>query len=574
MRAFGERRARKRAKNELLVWLFGVPLLACVVAMAVLEVGGGRVSMHVSKLMFGGENTDRRGLESVEFFRINRESCEDFDTEFAVVLFAITLYTFVGLAIITDNYFEPCLQLISEDLQLSSDVAGATLMASASSAPELLTSFVDAFLVKASVGVGTILGSALFNILIIVAGTALIGKPRHGTGPLKIMKWPIARDSTFYLISIAMLGGVVFNDGELCSLESDRFEIYTNSSTQKTILPEDTNCFVGLIRTVEAFLLILGYVMYVIFMVFNERIKHWFEENVAFRCMSMLGRPFHNEVEARDLTNLTETLDRHESANMTMSRRGSEFTEGGTRKRGFTDIEDDDDPVYPGNPLRDWPDGALAKMYYAISLPYHILFYVTMPGTYMKPSPLNHTLVFILNLVYILALTIGMVYTAVFGGCLLGIDPFLIGVLILAVGTSVPDALASFVVARDGRGDMAIANALGSNVFDIFLGIGLPVFLASLVFNDDVKYEDSQIGATIIVLNGVFVGLVILLVALVLFIGSLVVCRFRLFKSVSILLIAYYVAFVVLTVLAINCKVPVCLELDCSRCGVEPEFLF
>lgn len=41
-------------------------------------------------------------------------------------------------------------------------------------------------------------------------------------------------------------------------------------------------------------------------------------------------------------------------------------------------------------------------------------------------------------------------------------------------GTSIPDALSSVVVAKQGMGDMAVANAIGSNVFDIWLGLGLP----------------------------------------------------------------------------------------------------
>ena len=36
------------------------------------------------------------------------------------------------------------------------------------------------------------------------------------------------------------------------------------------------------------------------------------------------------------------------------------------------------------------------------------------------------------------------------------------------------DALSSVLVARDGYGDMAVSNAIGSNVFDINLGLGLP----------------------------------------------------------------------------------------------------
>ncbi|MCA9975717.1 MAG: hypothetical protein KC413_08195, partial [Anaerolineales bacterium] len=51
----------------------------------------------------------------------------------------------------------------------------------------------------------------------------------------------------------------------------------------------------------------------------------------------------------------------------------------------------------------------------------------------------------------------------------------------LAGGSSVPDLLASVFVARDGKGEMAISNAVGSNIFDISIGLGLP-WLLILIF--------------------------------------------------------------------------------------------
>ncbi|EMP32643.1 Sodium/potassium/calcium exchanger 3, partial [Chelonia mydas] len=53
-------------------------------------------------------------------------------------------------------------------LHLSEDVAGATFMAAGSSAPELFTSVIGVFITKGDVGVGTIVGSAVFNILCII----------------------------------------------------------------------------------------------------------------------------------------------------------------------------------------------------------------------------------------------------------------------------------------------------------------------------------------------------------------------------------------------------------------------
>ena len=48
---------------------------------------------------------------------------------------------------------------------------------------------------------------------------------------------------------------------------------------------------------------------------------------------------------------------------------------------------------------------------------------------------------------------------------------------------SFQDALSSIIVARDGFGDMAVSNAIGSNVFDINLGIGLPFVIRIIIDN-------------------------------------------------------------------------------------------
>ena len=64
-------------------------------------------------------------------------------------------------------------------------------------------------------------------------------------------------------------------------------------------------------------------------------------------------------------------------------------------------------------------------------------------------------------------------------GCIWNIHPAIMGVTVLAAGTSVPDAIGSLLVARDGQGDMAVSNAIGSNVFDILLGLGLPWMLGA-----------------------------------------------------------------------------------------------
>ena len=74
-------------------------------------------------------------------------------------------YVFSGLAIISDSYFEPALSGISEGMQLAPDVAAATFMALGGSAPEFATAVVGTFVARNDIGIGTIIGSAVFNAL-------------------------------------------------------------------------------------------------------------------------------------------------------------------------------------------------------------------------------------------------------------------------------------------------------------------------------------------------------------------------------------------------------------------------
>ena len=44
------------------------------------------------------------------------------------------------------------------------------------------------------------------------------------------------------------------------------------------------------------------------------------------------------------------------------------------------------------------------------------------------------------------------------------------GLTVLAAGTSIPDLITSVIVAKKGFGDMAVSSSVGSNIFDITVG--------------------------------------------------------------------------------------------------------
>merc|ERR1712080_561862 len=68
----------------------------------------------------------------------------------------------------------------------------------------------------------------------------------------------------------------------------------------------------------------------------------------------------------------------------------------------------------------------------------------------------------------------GMVWWATIFGKVVGISDAVMGLTILAAGTSVPDLLTSVIVAKQGHGDMAVSSSIGSNIFDVTVGLPLP----------------------------------------------------------------------------------------------------
>lgn len=110
------------------------------------------------------------------------------------------LYMFAALALVCDEFFVPALEVIIEVLDISDDVAGATFMAAGGSAPEFFTSVIGVFISDSQVGVGTIIGSAVFNVLFVIGMCAVFSKEL-----LTLTWWPLFRDVLFYSIGLVIL---------------------------------------------------------------------------------------------------------------------------------------------------------------------------------------------------------------------------------------------------------------------------------------------------------------------------------------------------------------------------------
>nr|XP_045620728.1 sodium/potassium/calcium exchanger Nckx30C-like [Procambarus clarkii] len=163
--------------------------------------------------------------------------------EGAIVLHVIgMIYMFVALALVCDEFFVPALDVIIEKLQISEDVAGATFMAAGGSAPELFTSVIGVFISFDDVGIGTIVGSAVFNILFVIGMCVLFSKT-----VLDLTWWPLFRDVTFYSTALLLLVSF-FSDNK--------------------------------VYWYEALILFLMYIAYCLFMKFNSGVEHFVKKHL------------------------------------------------------------------------------------------------------------------------------------------------------------------------------------------------------------------------------------------------------------------------------------------------------
>jgi sodium/potassium/calcium exchanger 2 len=116
-------------------------------------------------------------------------------------------------------------------------------MAAGGSAPELFTSIIGVFISEDDVGIGTIVGSAVFNILFVISMCAIFSKT-----VLELTWWPLFRDVSFYSVILITLI-LFFKDSKIYWWES--------------------------------LILLLWYFLYVLFMKYNERIEAFVKKLLA-----------------------------------------------------------------------------------------------------------------------------------------------------------------------------------------------------------------------------------------------------------------------------------------------------
>uniref|UniRef100_A0A3P8VXE3 Solute carrier family 24 member 3 n=1 Tax=Cynoglossus semilaevis TaxID=244447 RepID=A0A3P8VXE3_CYNSE len=423
-------------------------------------------------------------------------------TQGAVALHCLcTIYMFCALALVCDDYFVPSLEKICERLHLSEDVAGATFMAAGSSAPELFTSVIGVFITKGDVGVGTIVGSAVFNILCIIGVCGFFAGQVRCVCFIydeKVCWWESLVLVLMYTVYILMMkfNGRAHRYFDRRKKSSVKL---ANGLTGSTDL-EDVTCDATavLLRTTNFYRkpsvlmvdeLLSAYPHQLSFSEAGMRIMITSHFSPRTR-LTMASRMLINEVQTR--VNRITNGD-SESAARSQGRRGLENgMGGGSDGRGGlqrlesgneTENENEDNENNEndeegeevddrGGPLVPFkvPAGVCLKLKWLTMWPLSLLLFFTVPNCAKRRWERWFMVTFFTATIWIVTVI----------GFTLGIPDVIMGITFLAAGTSVPDCMASVIVARQGMGDMAISNSIGSNVFDILVGLGLPWMLQTL----------------------------------------------------------------------------------------------
>ncbi|KAM9270535.1 sodium/potassium/calcium exchanger 5 [Cariama cristata] len=371
-----------------------------------------------------------------------------------VIYFLIILYMFLAVSIVCDDYFLPSLEIISECLGLSQDVAGATFMAAGSSAPELVTAFLGVFVTKGDIGVSTILGSAIYNLLGISAACGLFSSVVS-----RLSCWPLFRDCLAYTISVAAV---------LVMISDNRIYWYESAS------------------------LLLIYGCYILVLCFDIKINQYLMKKFS-PCCTCFTKAMEGNAEQQPLVGWREEsgplICQQSRTDSGIFQDELDYSQLSTSLHGLDEISEDHPSVFT------MPEADMKRIIWVLSLPIITLLYLTIPDCRRQFWRNWFMVTFLISAAWISAITYVLVWMITIAGETLGIPESVMGLTLLAAGTSVPDTVASVLVARKGNGDMAMSNIVGSNVFDM-LCLGVPWFIKTAFINTSGPIEVNSSGLT------------------------------------------------------------------------------
>lgn len=148
------------------------------------------------------------------------------------------------------------------------------------------------------------------------------------------------------------------------------------------------------------------------------------------------------------------------------------------------------------------------KVFYYLTLPLKVLIYLTTPDVRKPGSEHKAILSTTIGFIWLAGITYVLIAGLNELANLLSISGAVLGMTVGAWAASYPAAWSTVVVARYGYGDMVVCNALGSNVFSNYLGLGLPWLVYTLAYQKPYSAIQDQ-GVVLSQLTLIFVALLV-----------------------------------------------------------------
>lgn len=378
-----------------------------------------------------------------------------------------TMYIFGCLAYLCDSYFVPALETFTERMQLKPEVAGASLMAIGNSSPELFTSLIGVYISEDDVGVGTVVGSAVFNILFVI-GSCILVSPKV----LNVQVYPVIRDASFYILSL---------------------------------IPLAIFCLDGKVDWYDALSLVFLYGVYMLIIYNSEKIEQVFYNH--FPC----AKAEEDSKEDGPIELMNEpyvTTDLLKNGIAAKESNASHPKTGNPLHNEVDYLQDDDESSVSGRFSCQMPEGRLRKAAFIIGLPVILLFWITIPDASQRKWQKWFPLTFLMCVIYMGSFSYLLVYLVTVIGYTFGVPDIVMGLVFIAFGCN-PDAIATIIIAKHGKGRMSISNCIGANIFHILLSLGLPWLTRTLITHHgkSVAIVSGSIKFTIFMLIGSVVSM-------------------------------------------------------------------
>ncbi|CAH1738953.1 unnamed protein product [Aphis gossypii] len=368
-----------------------------------------------------------------------------------IVHLILSFYGFLFITFVCQDYFLPSVLYICLDLGLSPDVAGATFMAAATCTSELLVSTIGTFVTKSDLGVGTVVGSGVYNTLGVSACAGLAVCSR----PITIEKWPLIRDSGVYVTSIAVLAAIAVDNViiwyEALIMVTMFFGYFVFLFTQNKLVAKvekwkHNNRIISFFKHIKRLLCCRKFTS-----MESQNVTLYRSDTPAIRQYGTVEHQLQVQDDERMSSKITFTSS--------------------TTMFGECDQSNANEQTYLPRLKSSWSN-LLPIIWWTICLPVNLMLWATIPNCRTKRT--LYPITFVVSIIWISVITYILSWFLTICGDTFHVSDVVMGIGVLAVGSSIPEAVSGIINAQNGEGSMSISSALGSNTMDILLCLGLP----------------------------------------------------------------------------------------------------